>query len=325
MKLEASNARTGSEHLKQGHGFCTGYALAFVALCRRAGFAARMSSFNNFGLMQGHNAAEVYYDGTWHFFDPTFGTFFYTRPDYDGQGYIPSLREIMVYTESRQSCFCATQKLWTGSYEAPSKVLLLPEDYLKDKYGYSLRQFYDQLLSHGFPAVPGRESAVSYPINIDLRTDQDVWIGSVDGREQDMFGARVSGQYPRFYGATHLGKTRHATAFHTFTLQTTGPDLFRLTYHFFGGKHDQLGVVELKNVLAGRIMADKTTWSVDIFAQGDEVIFLVANRNDQAYVDAIHVSRITEAIEPHIPGGGSGGGGGIEVDAMPLFEEKQRP
>lgn len=294
MKLEFSSVRTGSEFLAQGHGYCTGFALAYVALCRRAGFPARMNSFNNFGLMQGHNAAEVYYGGAWHFFDPTFGTFFYSHDTYNGLGCIPALRELMTTPQSRSNCFCFPGQLWTAIYDGPGKPISMPETYLNERYGYSLREFYEQLFTRAFPAASGSECAVSQPIDLDLRTTPEVWVGTVDANEQDMIGERINGQYARFHGATHLGKTRHATLFHTITLRTPAPGRYRLTYHFTGGKHEQLGIVELRSVIAGSVAATETTWSADLYLQDDVASFLIVNQSGQAYVDAIHAQRLSE-------------------------------
>ena len=44
IRLEATTTPLGSEVLKQGHAYCNGIAIAFVALCRRAGLPARVNA-----------------------------------------------------------------------------------------------------------------------------------------------------------------------------------------------------------------------------------------------------------------------------------------
>jgi len=114
IRLEATTTPLGSEVLKQGHAYCNGIAIAFVALCRRAGLPARVNAFHNLEWMEGHNAAEVHYDGAWRFFDPTYGAFYYSTAAYDGAGRVLGLRELAANAGPRHG-FQVTRRLWKGT------------------------------------------------------------------------------------------------------------------------------------------------------------------------------------------------------------------
>jgi len=70
---ESVNAVLGSQT-----GICVQAERTFAALVRRLGFPVRDVGFDYVepnGEPGAHAAAEVYYGGAWHFFDPTFGQF----------------------------------------------------------------------------------------------------------------------------------------------------------------------------------------------------------------------------------------------------------
>lgn len=61
-------------------GICTGAAVTFGTMVHHFGFKVRSVNFYYddpapFSTPDGHVAVEVWYDGGWHFFDPTFGLF----------------------------------------------------------------------------------------------------------------------------------------------------------------------------------------------------------------------------------------------------------
>ncbi len=288
LKLGPCKARTATEYLQEGQGFCTGFATVFTALSQRAGFPARMNSFNNIELMQGHNAVEVYYAGAWHFLDPAFGAFFYSLPDYNGQGTIASLHELLTEPAARRHLFLVTTHLWEGECLPAAPPVPAPEDYLVKRYGYSLAGFYDRVFSVSFPTAESGDVACSYPMDAHLEQQTELWIGNVDGQVEDVFEKQPDGRYPRFRGASHLGKTRYQTAYHTLTLYTSGPGEYRVTYHFSGGQHDALGVIELKNVVVKTVSETADTYSILCRVQAQEATLLVVNRKGQAYVDALH-------------------------------------
>ncbi len=60
-------------------GECGYHVIAFRAIMRRLGYTTRDVSFNYqdpwTGKRSGHSSAEVYYNGGWHFFDPTYDVY----------------------------------------------------------------------------------------------------------------------------------------------------------------------------------------------------------------------------------------------------------
>lgn len=292
IRLEASTTPLGSDIIKQGHGYCNGMALAFVALCRRAGLPARMNAFHNLEWMEAHNAAEVYYDAAWHFFDPTFGAFYYSQSAYDGIGRIPSLRELLANTAPRHG-FQATQRLWQGDFDGRVDVQPIPADAKYGDYPFTLVEFHDRLFRQSFPVVPADDVASSYPLDLDLRATDSLWIGARDGKLMDQLGAPEEGRLPRFHGTPVLGKTRLGTALQTISLLVREPGTYRLTYYMApGSRYDRMGAVELKNVHVTTTRAEQEAWVLECYVQEDPGLLLVANRYYFAAVDAILIERI---------------------------------
>ncbi len=297
-RLKANSGHLGSDCLSAGKGYCYGMGWAFVALCRRLGLPARLNGLHNIGLMQAHNTAEVHYESAWHWFDPTFGTFFYTRPAYDGQGKIPSLRELMAYPARRQFCFCTANEIFTGAYQASLPVRPCPEDYMRERYSYSLLQFYERVLGQAFPIIESKQRGSTFPIDIELGSEKEVWIGTIDGQVSDMFRERAGMEYPRFRGASKIGRCRLGMIYHLITLKTSASGLYRLTYHFCKTNWIvDLQIMELKGLVVGRTWQEKDSWTVEFSVQQTEAIFLVANPRTNAAVDAIHVVRVGETAE----------------------------
>lgn len=292
----APNARTGTACLTTGASFCTGMALAMTALCRRAGLPARVNSLHNFEWMQGHNTVEVYYGDSWHLFDPTYGVFFYSQPDYDGTGSIPALRELMVYASVRQHAFIMADAIWTGDYVPPAGPRPLTETFLHGQIDQPLSAFYEHVFTTAFPVVTSDDDLVVFPIRIQVDSDGAASVGMVDGKTDDVYGPRVGGHYPRYYGMPHIGKTRGAGIAHGLYLEGVTPGVYRITYHFLPGQPaGELGVVELQSAVVGRMGTEGDTWWLECAVQEAHAALLVAARDGQAYVDAITVSPVGDS------------------------------
>ena len=81
-------------------GVCGASALAFAAIVKRFGLGARSVQFyydDPGNIPDNHIAVEVSYDGSWHFFDPTFGVFFTDAP-----GNVPSITDARAGVGTRQ-------------------------------------------------------------------------------------------------------------------------------------------------------------------------------------------------------------------------------
>ena len=294
LKLESSGRHLGSEVLAEGKAYCYGMARAFEALCRRMGLPARINAFHNFEYMQAHNMAEVYYDGQWRLFDPTYGVFFYDRADYDGSGRIPPARELFSGRVPGEHAFMVCETLWSGEYDPGWTVRALPDDF-RYRGMFTLRELYDRVLAVAFPMVQSELDMSSFPITIDMGDHEALSIGAVDGKREDLEGRRANATYPRYHGTSFLGHVVMGPAFHTITFKADRPGRFRMTYHFLPrSRFDAMGTVELRDIIVDRHDSGERAWSVEFRLQDEEGIFLVVNRRHTAFVDAITVERLGE-------------------------------
>jgi hypothetical protein len=70
--LAADRAMTEEQLIDSGAGWCNEQARVFIALCEVSGLPARLLFEFHANTISGHTVAEVYIDGRWVFFDPTF-------------------------------------------------------------------------------------------------------------------------------------------------------------------------------------------------------------------------------------------------------------
>lgn len=292
-RLASSSRHLGSDVLSDGHAYCYGMARAFEALCRRMGLPARINAVHNFQWMQAHNMAEVYYDGAWRLFDPTYGVFFYTRAEYDGRGAIPSARALLSGRIAPDHPFQVCEELWTGAYDPDWEVRPFPKDYQYGRYEFTVMELYAHVLATAFPFVQSDLEMESFPLDIDMGDASSLTIGEVDGRLEDIDGRGPDGRYGRHRGTPFLGQLQLGPAFHTVTIRTSTPGRFRMTYHFLPqSRFDAMATVELRDVIMDTYETDRNTWSAVFKLQGDEGIFLVVNRRHTALIDAISVTRL---------------------------------
>jgi hypothetical protein len=182
---------TGSDVLKENRGICGGMAAAFVALCRRTGLPARKASMYNLSAMGGHAVALVHYDGGWHFFDPTFGTFFYSADQYPAAGQIASLEQLLVDPEPWKM-FRVTAHPWSGKYgtaPATEPIQLVEDSFLRERFGFVLSQQYRQFFHEAFPIEGRKGRTLSYPLHIDLDATQSASLGTENASDLDLWEA----------------------------------------------------------------------------------------------------------------------------------------
>ena len=289
MKFTATPS--GTVVLQQGFGFCNGMALAFVSLCRQAGLPARINALHNIGWMEAHNMAEVHYDGAWHCFYPTYGTIFYTGETYPGEGRIVSLRELMS-SPGAFRCIQFVPNLWAGAYTPGAVAKPLDPSANYGNWSFTLAEFYDHAIRTAFPVIYDAEQTASYPIEIDLRAQDEVWIGEKNGDLMDMLG-KQAGKYPRYHGVPYLGQVRLGNAFHLLTLNVREPGRYRVTYHFGPQSAiESIVPMEISDVAVGTFGPSGDSWVVEIAVQSESASLMVVNRAGSAYIDGIHAERI---------------------------------
>ena len=60
---------------------CGGYSNVLAALAATQGLDARIVNLHNYPKNNGHTVCEIYYDGAWHIYDPTYGAFYTSTPE----------------------------------------------------------------------------------------------------------------------------------------------------------------------------------------------------------------------------------------------------
>ena len=60
---------------------CGGYSNVLAALAATQGLDARIINLHNYPQNGGHTVCEIYYDGAWHMYDPTYGAFYTSTPE----------------------------------------------------------------------------------------------------------------------------------------------------------------------------------------------------------------------------------------------------
>jgi hypothetical protein len=100
--------RTAELALEMGAGICTQSMAAAMTLYERLGVTARRLDVMH--PSGGHTTTEVWYDGDWHWFDPTFG-YFYRDPAGDPSD-VYSLTEVMQLADPEAAKVVAESRLW---------------------------------------------------------------------------------------------------------------------------------------------------------------------------------------------------------------------
>lgn len=293
------NARYGASYLKEKGGYCVGMASAFVSLARRMGFPARMNSMHNFTAFRGHTTAEIYYENAWHHFEPTYAIVFYTNPEYDGLGRIPSFRELVYDRSLRKYCLRVPVPLWEAKYEAPKSAIPQPLDpaFAVAPEEAPLLEQYIATFNESFPCVYHDNVAALFPVALDLSAQRRIMLGDIDGDDLDQFGIRGESGWPRFAGIRTIGNTRAHAVMGLFMVRTESPGYVRLTLHFLNkeAKQDGLRIVELKDAIVGSIVSEAGKWRADFLTQSTDALLLITNPSDTAYIDAVEAEFFTEA------------------------------
>lgn len=234
----------GSAQLQDGHGLCEGRSTALVSLCRRLGMPARKIQYRNIGSVTGtHVVAEVYYDGGWHLFDPSYASFFYSEPEYSGNGRIFSGRALIMDPNTRIHPKELDITKFTGVYSPYSGIRALTDTEAQTLYTVLFtRSFPNQTHENGVGAV--------YPVEFDLIQRTHVDYGKLDGQTIDVYDAVEDGSYVRYRGDMFLGATPARASTHLALFRLPEPGTCCLTYYFRGNAlKNCLGVVELKGAM----------------------------------------------------------------------------
>ena len=135
--------------------------------------------------------------------------------------------------------------------------------------------------------IPITALKMNYPVDADLETQAEMWIGNADGSNNDVL--RLVSNGSAYVGGHYLGGT-YPPGFHTCSIRTPGPCRMRIEYF---STHDNPPALKLSPLKAARIVSvrkeDKKV-VLEVQAIGPEVIVSVYCPEGTFAVDAIRAS-----------------------------------
>ncbi|MBX7223734.1 MAG: transglutaminase domain-containing protein [Blastocatellia bacterium] len=290
LKLD-QNVGNGSKILKEGYGFCGGFAAAFNALVRKTGLPAREVNAIYLGELGSHVVSEVFYGGEWHLFDSTFGVFLYSRPTYDGHGKVYSFQELRNHA-AQASMFKVVDEPWKGLTDTQARISKAETAFMAEKYGASLPEIYRTGVTEAFPVAFGKNGLVSFPVDADLRQSPLKQIGRLNLKTSDM------GRFKsRFEASSCLGQTRPA-AFHTWNIRTQPKSRFAITYHCTENNQPELEIVPLRDATFYSVQKSRGQTTFILYSEDGTAIFSVFCPQGVFQVDAIEAMRLDAPAYP---------------------------
>jgi transglutaminase-like putative cysteine protease len=296
VQLKATGVLTGSAVLQQGHAYCHGMALAYAALCRRAGLPARVNALYNFGLMASHNLVEVFVEDAWRLYDPTYGTLFQAEDLGERPAAGLSLQALMSHAAPRVQVVQVDCPIGSGNYVVNHGWRALPGDARYGQWPFTLQVFYDELFALGGPVVWAEDAPAVFPVDLDLRETGAAWAGMVNGTPEDQFGKQPDGGYRRFAGAPALGPMAAGWGVHLLRLRSTEGGTCRVTLHGLpGGSLTSMTVKVLGGGQVTRVQQDLGQAVVECLLGEPEAWLLLAPTEGGVVVDAYHAAMIRAA------------------------------
>ena len=197
------NDGSATKMIRDGFALCGGQSHSFVMLCRKAGIAARYVGSMYMPTMSSHAIGEVFYEGKWHLFDPSFGVFFYSNSNYDKAGYVLSFHDLAANSEAG-TALKVVPKAGAGKYDDTATafpITAVGKDQAKrSRKEVKLITRYRKEMNQAYPIAYGNDDLVSYPVDANLIQTKDQWFGQVDESNQEL------GRYEtRFSGSHYLG------------------------------------------------------------------------------------------------------------------------
>ncbi len=293
------NSGNATKLLTDGYAQCGGFSVSFNALVRLAGIPAHL--VNLYGLLNqgGHTLVEVYYGDQWHLYDPTFGLFFYSEPEYNQTGRFASLAELLDSSTNGWYLFRVDEQPWTGQYDPGLRnlpVVRAGEDYLADYYGYSFVDVYSQYFATTFPVAFAIHQILSFPVVADFVADETFSIGTIDKDYLDVAHATAVIETVHKAGSYYIGGGAPVQV-HTWFITAPGPGLVRITYYSTQAEPPVLMLFPLKDV-----------YVVDAVQEGSKAEFLLRITGPEAalqfwasdgmyWVDAIEAQWLGKNID----------------------------
>lgn len=283
-----NNGGTATKIINDGYSICGGVSYVFRILLRTLNVPTRYVGMFYAPKQGGHVLAEVYYDDSWHLFDPTFGVFVYSQPSYDKNGYILSMEELRKNTqEGYIQQVSASSKVWSGEYAQDLKnfgVKALDDDYLIEHYGQKFNDYWRNEVANSFPIAYGENSWVSVPVDIDLKDKDYQAIGEKNKDSND-----TAIHENRFEGTNYIGITRNEpNVYNTFAIKINPPQTVILKYYVIGKIYD-FKIIPLRSVNLQNISREKDGIRIELKIIDDLGIFMALVPFGSMEIDAIEV------------------------------------
>jgi hypothetical protein len=237
-------------------------------LARVAGLPARYLGLFGIPSTGSHALAEVHFGGDWHLFDPTFGVFFYSNPDWDGTGHILSASDIIT-SRQRPTMMQVVEKPWGRDYH--------------QQRGFAVRTLLDPPTSHVltywgekgrrtmFPVAFGNDAIISVPLEVNLQSKPVFTLGERTGRWLDTWLKCIDD--PR-NGYFFVGGTC-PTILHCVRMKSTAPARLTVRYVATPESSGGLGVFPLAGCILLNSHSEGAVTTFSFFINSSEPSFLL--------------------------------------------------
>lgn len=284
--IQKANDGSATKIIHEGFAMCGGKSHTFVMLCRESGLASRYVGSMYMPELSSHAISEVFYGGKWHLFDPTFGMFFYSNPDYDNAGYVISFHDL-VSNPYGWTPFKVVSKPGTGRYDESAKAFAITKvgrDELAEKDEASVHSYRTDM-DEAYPIAYGGDDMVSYPVDANLIENASQWFGKVDDKNSELATYAV-----RFSGSHYVGNGM-PPAFHTWVVKAAGDTTVSIEYYSMSPNPPKLRLVPLRaaRLVESKYDGEKETFT--IYINDSEAVFSVYCPDASFDVDAMHIYR----------------------------------
>jgi len=284
-----NNTGTATKILNDGYAICGGKAYVFRILMRKLGLASRYIGVHYIPGQGGHDMAEVYYNQSWHLFDPTFGLFVYSQKTYNQKGKILSMDDLR--SNSEQGFIQQTvAEPWTGNYSAQIRQTVinpLKKDFLPE-YGNDFNHYWRSDIANAFPVAYGVDSWISIPVDIDLTQKTSYQIGQKDNSHID-----VSMHEKRFEGYGVLGKSQDTPGvYNTWIVKAAPQSEIRIRYWASKPAFADINFIALRSARLQQTSRGLDYFDLTIKTFDDPAIFITITPNGTFVIDAIEIEKI---------------------------------
>lgn len=284
--VSKSNSGTATSILRKGYALCFGKSKVFTMLCRAAGLPSRQISYIYAVDVGSHVVSEVFYDGAWHLYDPTFGILFYTNPEYENPGNVLSFHEL-VRNPYGGVAYSVVAQTSSGFYDEATRsyaVSKIEDEHRTLEEGISVAS-YREGIQRTYPVAYGENDLVSYPVDANLLHDTSQWFGRVDNSNSEL-----ALYTKRFSGSGYLGIS-NPPGFHTWLIKAKPFTTIHMEYYGVFPNPPKLMLVPLRAAtIVESISTDKKiTFTIHVTDSIASVSVYCPEKTFE--VDALHIYR----------------------------------